>query len=109
MTLHTHAKYKHGQHLFTCDVCGLVYYSESKRKRWDGAIVCSDDWEPRHPQDYVRGKKDEQSVPDARPLPGNKFLEVGDVDGETFTENATVEAKPAVVFLNVGDVTAEDI
>lgn len=52
-----------------CDVCGFDYYSFETRKRWDGLIVCDADFESRHSQDYVRGRKDRQNVPDPRPEP----------------------------------------
>jgi hypothetical protein len=50
-----------------CDVCGFKCRSSQTFKRWDGLITCSEDWEPRHPQDSVRGQVDRQMVPDARP------------------------------------------
>lgn len=49
------------------------------RMRWDNLYVCRADWEPRHPQDYVKGKKDRIAVPNARPEPPPKFIEPGDV------------------------------
>ena len=61
--------YRKGEHLFDCQVCGQTFYSSDKRIRWDGAIVCKEDWEPRHPQDFVRSKPDDQTVdhPNNRP------------------------------------------
>lgn len=50
-----------------CDVCGFEYKAKDMRVRWDGAFVCSKDFEPRHPQDFLRGRVDRQSVPIARP------------------------------------------
>lgn len=50
-----------------CDVCGFEYKAKDMRMRWDGAFVCSSDYEPRHPQDFLRGRVDRQSVPIARP------------------------------------------
>ena len=44
------------------------------RKRWDGVITCPRDWEPRHPQDFVRGVKDNPSVPISRPEPPDTFV-----------------------------------
>ena len=32
------------------------------RERWDGLIVCKPDWEPRHPQDFVRVKPEDTSA-----------------------------------------------
>lgn len=38
----------------TCDVCGFEYYNDELKDRWDGFKVCRADWEPRHPQEFVR-------------------------------------------------------
>ena len=59
--------YKAHQHKFICDVCGFELYSEKKRKRWDGLIVCPDDFESDHPQKYIRVEPDGQPVDDPRP------------------------------------------
>ena len=32
-------------------------------KEWNGLRVCKDCFETRHPQEFVRGKQDDQSVP----------------------------------------------
>lgn len=50
-----------------CDVCGFEYKAKDMRLRWDNAFVCKKDWEPRHPQDFLKGRKDRQRVPIARP------------------------------------------
>ena len=39
------------------------------KKRWDGLLVCKDDFEPRHPQLSLRVRGDKQSVPMPRPDP----------------------------------------
>jgi hypothetical protein len=57
-----------------CDVCGFEYRASQTKKRWDGFMVCDADWEPRHPQDHVRGRKDRQRVPNPRPEPDDVFL-----------------------------------
>jgi len=50
--------YKSGDNWVECDVCGIDIYASDSKKRWDGLIVCPDDWEIRHPQDFVRARKD---------------------------------------------------
>lgn len=52
-----------------CEVCGFKTRSSDTYKRWDGLWVCGPDWEPRHPQDFVRGVKDRIAVPEPRPDP----------------------------------------
>ena len=38
-----------------CDECGKKFKASQLKLRWDGFMVCQRDWEPRHPQDFVRG------------------------------------------------------
>lgn len=52
-----------------CDRCGFKYRASQTTLTWDGLYVCNDDFETRHPQDFVRGRKDNQNVPGARPEP----------------------------------------
>ena len=59
--------YKAGDNNATCDRCGKPFKASQLKKTWDNLWVCQADWEPRHPQDYVKGVKDEQSVKISRP------------------------------------------
>lgn len=59
--------FRGGDFLVVCDVSGRTIYASEARHRWDGAIVAKEHWEPRHPQDFVKGVKDDQSVPFSRP------------------------------------------
>lgn len=61
--------HKNGEWLAICNVCGFQFHSSMLKKRWDGLMVCKDDWEERHPQDFVKGVKDDQSVPWTRTEP----------------------------------------
>lgn len=36
------------------------------QEAWDGSMRCTECWEPRHPQDFVHGIEDNQSVPWSR-------------------------------------------
>jgi hypothetical protein len=63
-----------GEHYVYCDCCGFKTRSSQARRRWDGAIVCAADWEPRHPQDTLRARGERQSIKDARPEPENVFV-----------------------------------
>lgn len=62
-----------------CDVCGFNFKHSQLRKRWDGAMVCAKDWEPRHPQDSIRIRGERNNVKDARPEPAYRFLAVGEI------------------------------
>ena len=56
-----------GEWLAQCDVCDFRFHASDLKKRWDDLMVCKDDWEIRHPQDFVRGVPDNQNVPWSRP------------------------------------------
>jgi hypothetical protein len=47
-----------GNHWLICDRCGCAVRSMLAKVTWEGYVVCPDDWEPRHPQDFVRAKFD---------------------------------------------------
>lgn len=69
-------QYKSGDHLVTCDRCGFTIYASESKKTWDGLVVCEADYEPRHPQDLVRPRADNQSVKDPRPPPETVFMAI---------------------------------
>lgn len=50
-----------------CDSCGRKYKASMLRKRWDGLMVCPEDYETRHPQDFLRIQKEHIAAPWARP------------------------------------------
>lgn len=67
--------FRSGDHASICDVCGFRFYGSELRKRWDGLMVCKEDYEERQPQDYlVRAKKDKQKIDNARPEPDYNYL-----------------------------------
>lgn len=55
-------------------MCGFVYYASETYRTWDNKYVCAADYEERHPQDFVRGRRDNQNVPNARPEQVDTFL-----------------------------------
>ena len=55
-----------------CDRCGVDYPNRKLAKEWNGLRVCkgpgtNDCWEPRHPQENLRGKADRQAPAWVRP------------------------------------------
>jgi len=50
-----------------CDVCGKRFPSDKLRDRWDGLKVCKNDWETRHPQDFIRIREEVVVPPWTRP------------------------------------------
>lgn len=75
-----------GENNVTCDVCSKKIKSSNSRVRWDGLLVCKDDYEPRQPQDFVKGQRDKITVPFVRPIPTLEFTDVSYVD----TGNTTI-------------------
>jgi len=56
-----------------CDICGLKLKASQLRKDWRGLMVCKEDYEQRHPQDFLRVRADDPSVPWTRPQGANQF------------------------------------
>lgn len=69
-----------------CDQCGFKKKASDTTKQWDGLIVCRDCADPRHPQDFVRGRRDRQTVPDPRPSAAPVF-----VNGDIYVDESFVE------------------
>lgn len=46
-----------------CDRCGFKFKASQLKEDWQGFRVCKDDFEMRHPQDFVRARVDRISVP----------------------------------------------
>ena len=84
--------YAKGQYNAICDICGCEFKSSQLKEQWDGLMVCRDDWSPRHPQDFVRGVQDDQSVP---------WTRAEGTDVETDTSGwVTPDSVPAGTFDN---------
>lgn len=50
-----------------CDVCGFKKKASELMKRWDGFMVCKEDWEPRNVLDFYRTRNDAHLLPFTRP------------------------------------------
>lgn len=72
--------YKSGDYNAVCDLCGFKYKFSKLRKTWDGLYSCPKCWEPRQPQDFVKGVLDKQSVPVTRPESTDEFVDVTFID-----------------------------
>lgn len=66
-----------GQWNAICDSCGLKFKAKDLKKRWDGLMVCTRDWEVRHPQELIRPIKDMNKLPWTRPRGADVFIPVG--------------------------------
>lgn len=77
--------YKPGDFNRICDQCGLKRKASETRENWRGLIVCSDTcYEPRHPQDFVRGQFDDQRVYKPRPDPEPDYLGEYEITPDSF-------------------------
>jgi hypothetical protein len=69
-----------GDWLYACQRCGLTKYASQVRLEWTGLRVCSDCWDPRHPQEFVRGRVDDIVPPYTNP-PGVTFITTSNRNG----------------------------
>lgn len=56
-----------GEWNFYCDLCGAKTKSSDGVKTWNNLYVCRHHKEVRNPQDFLRGVKEDMSVPWSRP------------------------------------------
>lgn len=68
-------KYRPGDHYRIDDMSGFKVRASKTRKQWNGLIVRADRFEARHPQDFVRARRDNQAVTDPRPIPEPQWLD----------------------------------
>jgi len=50
-----------------CDSCGRKFKAFDLQKRWDGLMVCQEDFEQRHPMDLLKVQREKIAVPWSRP------------------------------------------
>ena len=55
--------FKAGEWNIRCMVCDRKIKSGSIMKRWDGLLVCPEDYENRHPMDFLRTRQERINVP----------------------------------------------
>jgi len=87
-----------------CDRCGFKYKNFELRKEWNGLYTChgggtNNCWEPRNQQDFVKGRRDQQSNPWNRPEGTDVFT--------TSEEDITDMAAAAIT--DMAGVTIEDM
>ncbi len=107
--------YQPGSFKRVCDRSGFIYDAKDTRKEWTGLIVGKDEWDYRHPQEFVRGLPEHIAVREARP--GSPFqvdsgfdiddltAVSGSVAASVYTSGSVTSARP-FVFWKV-DFTAE--
>lgn len=90
--------YRAGSFYRLDDRTGFPERAEDTKEEWNGLIVSERVWETRQPQDLVKGVRDDQSVPDARPLGPSVFV------GPTYLQLSANAAIGATV-LNLANTT----
>lgn len=83
--------YQPMNHWVVCDACGFDIRAEDIKETWDHRMVCPSDWEPRHPQDFVRSKQDHiRAEGPVRPVPADIIIpKICDI-AETSTCNIAI-------------------
>ncbi len=66
--------YAHGDWNAVCYECGRKKKGSTLRRHWQGYYVCPEHWEPRQPQDFVRGTEDVQIPPWTQAMPADVFV-----------------------------------
>ena len=74
-------RYSSGQFNFFCDLCGRKAKSSTAMKTWDNHYVCRHHKEARNPQDFLKGIKDNQSLPWTRPETPDQFVKACTLTG----------------------------
>lgn len=82
--------FKKGDWNAVCDRCGFNFKASELRKTWDGFYVCKDDFETRHPQDFVRSRPDRQTVPWTRPPGDSQYTTVTIAAGGSESPSASL-------------------
>lgn len=73
-----------GDHNAVCYECGAKFKFSQLRKHWQGYYVCPQHWEPRQPQDFVRGVPDNQTVAVSQPWPAvDTFIGICTINGSS--------------------------
>ncbi len=68
-----------GQYDVFCDRTGFRVKAFEALKEWNGLFVRRESFEERQPLDFLRGVRDDQSVPISRPEGADRFLTKGEV------------------------------
>lgn len=93
---------KHGDWNVICDRCGMKRKASECRTTWDNLFVCRDMcWMPRHPQDFVEGIAEDQTVPIARPT-------VQATMGTTTVKTSALKNAGTIEFTSITGIADKD-
>lgn len=62
-----------GDHWMISDRSGRKFRASEMRRQWNGLLVHTSEWEPRHPQELMRPRVRERAVKQSRPRPLDVF------------------------------------
>lgn len=87
--------FKSGSYWMISDLSGFAHRKEEMKKTWDGFWVHKSEWNPRQPQDFVRGRAENITPPSGELRPDNDGSEV-----DVTYDAATIQSPPSGDFDN---------
>ncbi|HDY87951.1 MAG TPA: hypothetical protein ENH82_07555 [bacterium] len=75
-------KYVPGDGHSICDVSGFKVYHSKLKRQWNGLMTRPESYSPRHPQLDVKGRHEKQALSHPRPRPADRFLEMGEITAD---------------------------
>ena len=98
---------RNGDHLVKDDRTGFTRWASECQREWNGLLVSRKVWEARHPQDFVRGVKDDMRVDPARPQPDiNNYPTSG--PRTTLVALAAYPGNYGLIVESIADISAGD-
>ena len=71
-----------------CDECSFKFKNVDLKKDWRGFYLCHDCYQPRHPQDFLKGIPDSQDIPWSRPDTNDEGAGPSSVPNQAVPNNA---------------------
>lgn len=81
-----------------CDSCGRKFKADKLRKRWDGLMVCEEDFERKHPQLNIKVRGDKVVPAWVRP----------EVEPGVFLGFCTLETSQGIIDIGTSDCAMVD-
>ena len=82
--------FKSGDWNAICDRCGVRFKASELRKTWEGYMVCEQDWEPRHPLDFIRAPHPIAPVAYTRQEAPDQFVDVAYISTSVGSQDTTI-------------------
>jgi hypothetical protein len=95
-----------GDHLVVCDRSGFTVWASETVREWNGLIVHKRFYEARHPQDYLRARRENLTIPDARPEPTAIFI--GPLMTELTNDDGVAAGTTSISVTSTSRMTAGD-